>query len=181
MDTANFLTVFRILLVPVFAVFLHKGTPETRLIALGIFFIAGITDAIDGLIARKRDQVSKFGKHVDPIADKILLITAFIMLTLDKSIPAFLTIVVIVRDVVIISGFLILYVALGGLEPKPSKISKCTTFLQIFTIIYTLLNIRVPSVLFVDPIVWITVVFTVTSGVNYMIYGVKLLNGARKA
>lgn len=178
MNTANLLTIFRILLVPVFAVFLYKGTPESRLIALGIFFIAGITDAIDGLIARKRDQVSKFGKHVDPIADKILLITAFIMLTLDKSIPIFLTIIVIARDIVIISGFLILYVVLGSLEPNPSKMSKCTTFLQIFTIIYALLNIRVPSVLFV---VWITVVFTVISGVNYIIYGVKLLNGARKA
>ncbi|MBU0479190.1 CDP-alcohol phosphatidyltransferase family protein [bacterium] len=178
MNTANFLTVFRILLVPVFAIFLHKGTPETRLIALGIFFIAGITDAIDGLIARKRDQVSKFGKHIDPIADKILLITAFIMLMMDGSIPVFLTIVVVARDVIIISGFLILYVVLGGLEPKPSKVSKCTTFLQIFTIIYALLNIKVPSISF---IVWTTMVFTVISGINYTIHGVKLLNGDRKA
>lgn len=163
---------------PVFAIFLHKGTPETRLIALGIFFIAGITDAIDGLIARKRDQVSKFGKHIDPIADKILLITAFIMLMMDGSIPVFLTIVVVARDVIIISGFLILYVVLGGLEPKPSKVSKCTTFLQIFTIIYALLNIKVPSISF---IVWTTMVFTVISGINYTIHGVKLLNGDRKA
>jgi len=144
---------------------------------LGIFLIAGITDAVDGWIARKRDQVSKFGKHVDPIADKILLITAFIMLTMDKSIPAFLTIIVIVRDIVIISGFFILCVALGSLEPKPSKISKCTTFLQVFMIIYALLNISVPSMFF---IVWITVGFTVISGINYIIYGVKLLSGNRK-
>ena len=178
MNTANLLTIFRILLVPVFAVFLYRGTPESRFIALCIFFVAGITDAIDGLIARGRDQVSKFGKHVDPIADKILLITAFIMLTLDKSIPAFLTIIVIARDIVIISGFFILCVVLGSLEPKPSKVSKCTTFLQIFTIIYALLlNIRVSPGIF---IVWIAVIFTAISGVNYMIYGVKLLNGARK-
>ena len=177
MNTANLLTIFRVLLVPVFAAFLYKGTPESRLIALGIFFIAAITDAIDGLIAQRRNQTSKFGKKADPMADKILLITAFIMLTLDKSIPAFLTIIVIARDIVIISGFLILYIVLGDLEPKPSRISKCTTFLQIFTIIYALLSIRVPSILF---IVWITVVFTVISGINYMIYGVKLLNGARK-
>jgi len=164
--------------VPVFAVFLCRGTPESRLIALIVFFVAGITDAIDGLIARRRDQVSKFGKHIDPIADKILLITAFIILTLDKSIPVFLTVIVIARDIVIVSGFLILCVVLGSLEPKPSKMSKCTTFLQVFTIIYALLNIRVPSVLF---IVWITVVFTVISWINYIIYGVKLLNGDRKA
>ena len=163
---------------PVFAVFLCRGTPESRLIALIVFFVAGITDAIDGLIARRRDQVSKFGKHIDPIADKILLITAFIILTLDKSIPVFLTVIVIARDIVIVSGFLILCVVLGSLEPKPSKMSKCTTFLQVFTIIYALLNIRVPSVLF---IVWITVVFTVISWINYIIYGVKLLNGDRKA
>ncbi len=178
MNTANLLTIFRVLLVPIFAVFLYKGTPETRLIALGIFFVAAITDALDGLIAQRRNQISRFGKKADPIADKILLITAFIMLTLDKSIPAFLTIIVIARDIIIISGFLILYVVLGGLEPKPSKISKCTTFLQIFTIIYALLNIRVPSILF---IVWITVIFTVISGINYVICGVKLLNGNRKA
>lgn len=179
MNTANLLTIFRVLLVPVFAVFLHKGTPETRLIALGIFLIAAITDALDGLIAQRRNQISKFGKKADPIADKILLITAFIMLTLDKSIPAFLTIIVIARDIIIVSGFLMLYIVLGkNLEPKPSKVSKCTTFLQIFTIIYALLSIRVPSILF---IVWITVIFTVISGVNYMIYGVKLLNGNRKA
>ena len=178
MNTANFLTIFRMLLVPVFAVFLCRGTPESRLIALIVFFVAGITDAIDGLIARRRDQVSKFGKHIDPIADKILLITAFIILTLDKSIPVFLTVIVIARDIVIVSGFLILCVVLGSLEPKPSKMSKCTTFLQVFTIIYALLNIRVPSVLF---IVWITVVFTVISWINYIIYGVKLLNGDRKA
>ena len=178
MNTANLLTIFRVLLVPVFAVFLYKGTPGTRLIALGVFLIAAITDAIDGLIAQRRNQISKFGKKADPIADKILLITAFIMLTLDKSIPAFLTIIVIARDIIIISGFLILYTVLGNLEPKPSRISKCTTFLQIFTIIYALLSIRVPSILF---IVWITVIFTVISGVNYMIYGVKLLNDNRKA
>ena len=177
MNTANFLTIFRMLLVPVFAVFLCRGTPESRLIALIVFFVAGITDAIDGLIARRKDQVSKFGKHIDPIADKMLLITAFILLTLDKSIPVFLTVIVIARDIVIISGFFILCVVLGSLEPKPSKMSKCTTFLQVFTIIYALLNIRVPSVLF---IVWITVVFTVISWINYIIYGVKLLNGARK-
>ncbi|MCK5594996.1 CDP-alcohol phosphatidyltransferase family protein [bacterium] len=178
MSTANFLTIFRILLVPVFAVFLYMGTPETRLIALSIFLIAGITDAIDGWIARKRNQVSKFGKHVDPIADKILLITAFIMLTLDKSIPVFLTVIVIARDIVIISGFFILCVVLGSLEPKPSKISKCTTFLQIFTIVYALLNIRVPSMVF---IVWTTIGFTAISGINYIIYGAKLLNGNKKA
>ena len=178
MNTANLLTIFRVLLVPVFAVFLYKGTPESRLIALGIFFVAAITDALDGLIAQRKNQISTFGKKADPIADKMLLVTAFIMLTLDKSIPAFLTIIVVARDIVIISGFLILYVALGDLEPKPSKISKCTTFLQIFTIIYALLNIRVPSILF---IVWITVIFTVISGINYVIYGVKLLNGNRKA
>ena len=178
MSTANFLTIFRILLVPVFAVFLYRGTAESRLIALGIFLIASITDAIDGWIARKRDMVSKFGKHVDPIADKILLITAFIMLTLNKSIPAFLTIIVIARDIVIISGFFILCVVLGSLEPKPSKMSKCTTFLQVFTIIYALLNIKIPSMLF---IVWITVGFTVISGINYIIYGVKLLNVNREA
>ena len=163
---------------PVFAVFLCRGTPESRLIALIVFFVAGITDAIDGLIARRKDQVSKFGKHIDPIADKMLLITAFIILTLDKSIPVFLTVIVIARDIVIISGFFILCVVLGSLEPKPSKISKCTTFLQILTIIYALLNIRIPSILF---IVWITVGFTAISGINYIIYGVKLLNVNRKA
>jgi len=179
MNTANLLTVFRVLLVPVFAVFLYKGTSESRLIALGIFLVAAITDAIDGLIAQRKNQISKFGKKADPIADKILLMTAFIMLTLDKSVPAFLTIIVIARDIIIISGFLILYVVLGGLEPKPSRISKCTTFLQIFAIIYALLlNIRVSSGIF---IVWITVIFTVISGINYIIYGAKLLNGNRKA
>ncbi len=179
MNTANLLTIFRVLLVPVFAVFLYRGTPESRLIALGIFLVAAITDALDGLIAQRRNQISKFGKKADPIADKILLITAFIMLTLDNSIPRFLTTIVIARDIVIVSGCLILYIVLGSPELKPSKISKCTTFLQIFTIIYALLlNIRVSPGIF---IVWITVVFTVISGVNYMIYGVKLLNGARKA
>ena len=177
MNTANLLTIFRVLLVPVFAVFLYEGTPESRLIALGIFLVAAVTDALDGLIAQRKNQVSTFGKRADPIADKILLITAFIMLTLDNSIPAFLTIIVIARDIVIVSGCFILYRVLGNLEFKPSKISKCTTFLQIFTIIYALLNIRVPSILF---IVWTTVVFTVISGVNYIIYGVKLLNGNRK-
>ena len=179
MNTANLLTIFRVLLVPVFAVFLYKGTPESRLIALGIFLVAAITDALDGLVAQRKNQISTFGKRADPIADKILLITAFIMLTLDNSIPRFLTTIVIARDVVIVSGCLILYIVLGSPELKPSKISKCTTFLQIFTIIYALLSIRVPSILFY--IVWITVVFTVISGINYVIYGVKLLNGNRKA
>ena len=177
MRLANKLTVLRILLVPVFViciVYYQPGNEKLRIIALCLFALAVLTDFGDGIIARAKGEKTKLGSILDPLADKLLLVSAFISLTqtqLRITLPVWVVIIVISRDIIIILGAAIVQFITGQLEIVPSRLGKLTTFFQMATVISILLNFTF-SCFF-----WYTaVVFTVLSGFDYIRQGNKLLN-----
>lgn len=178
-NLANILTLIRLLLVPVFIIALWYQKP---FIAFVIFTVAGITDAIDGYIARKFNQVSQFGKIVDPIADKTLLVSAFIFIfnsQLPIKFPFWFVVLVISRDLYILAGSLLIYFIKGYLKVNPSVFGKATTFFQITTVIYTLLSnidISFYNEVFYDTLLGITLLFMVLSTLTYTYDGFRQLN-----
>jgi len=148
--------------------------------ALITFTLAGLTDALDGALARLLNKQSELGSFLDPIADKILLITTFLSLSIFGLIPSWLTVIVISRDFIILLGIIILSMMSIEYQIKPVFISKITTTLQIITVFMALLLktnsyefIGYRSIIFLS---WITAAFTLISGIAYIIKGIKFLN-----
>ena len=177
MNLPNMLTLTRVLMIPFFVIFImdkHFGY------ALITFVIAGITDGIDGLIARITHQRTELGAYLDPIADKLLLFSAFITLAIVEIIPSWLAVIVITRDVIILVGFLVML--LTGYHPKinPRLLSKVTTAFQIITIALVLLNGYYPTFKELSIIaVYGTAVMTILSGSQYIYIGTRILNEKR--
>jgi len=169
----NILTVLRILMTPVFVIFLIR---DLHGYALLLFVFAGISDGLDGLIARMFNQRSDLGAVLDPIADKLLLTAAYLSLGILKDIPGWLAVVVISRDVLIVTGIAVLTFSGIHFEIRPSLISKWTTVFQIFTVAVTLLELRFSGATTVWRILcWSTAVMTVLSGLHYTYLGLHIL------
>ncbi len=173
MNIPNLLTIIRILLTPVFVILMLQGR---CFFALLIFTIAGLTDALDGLMARLFNQNTPIGKVLDPIADKALLSTAYIITAYLHIIPSWLSVVVISRDIIILAGVLILFIFRSGVDIKPTPLSKWTTFIQLITIFIALLNknyviLKEPYLLFIT-----AGVITVASGLQYIQKGITIFN-----
>ena len=148
MNLPNKLTLFRIILVPIMVIipFLgikndFLGIPLTCLIIDIIFIIASITDKLDGYLARKNNQVTTFGKFLDPLADKILVLTAMIMLVEMQKLPAWIPIIVLAREF-IVSGYRLVAVEKGGKVISASKWGKLKTVTQMFAIILAFLDLH---------------------------------------
>ena len=167
MNAANKLTIFRVILVPIFVIFmLNDITDYSRLIALIIFAIATITDHFDGAIARKYNMVTSFGQFMDPIADKLLVSSALICLTSLGEIPAWAVIVIILREFAV-SGIR-LVAADNGAVIAAAGWGKAKTVAQMVMIIIFLLNI--PQLYIVSQIaLYIAVILTIVSMVDYLI------------
>jgi cardiolipin synthase (CMP-forming) len=180
MSLANKITIVRILLIPFFVTCFIYYTPERdflRFIAFTIFAISVLTDAIDGYVARKYYQKTKLGTVIDPIADKLLILSAFLSLSITPAlpqqfrIPPWVLVVVISRDILIVLGFLIINMLKGEIEIKPSILGKMTTAFQMITIIAALLHFKYSYV------VWTAAVaFTVLSGFGYLMRANRILN-----
>jgi cardiolipin synthase len=171
----NLLTIVRILLTPFFVILLLK---DLFGLALAIFTIAGVSDALDGFIARYYNQRTTLGAYLDPIADKILLSSAFIGLAVLKIIPAWLAVIVVSRDVLIFIGIAVLTITEKRYEVSPSIVSKCTTATQIFTIFITLLHVNITGLLTLrEYLYWITAGLTIVSGFHYIYIGMNILQG----
>ena len=135
----NILTLARILAVPLFLSLLVEGENNA---ALTIFLAAGVTDAVDGMIARMWNMRTELGAHMDPLADKLLVVSSFIALGIMGMVPRPLMIVVITRDVVILGGFLLTAAVVGkSMEMKPSISGKLTTFTQLLSVTLVLINL----------------------------------------
>jgi cardiolipin synthase len=177
MNIPNFLSLLRIILVPVIVIFLIQGLYAKALI---IFVIAGLTDALDGALARLLNKKTKLGSFLDPLADKILLSTSFISLAIFGLIPSWLAVIVISRDFIILLGLLILSMMSVTYEIKPVFVSKVTTTLQIATVFFALLLKTVTydriSYDWIMILSWLTALFTVLSGLIYIIKGIKFIN-----
>jgi cardiolipin synthase len=174
MNVPNTLTILRILSIPVFVIFLLY---DRLFVALLIFIGAGITDGLDGLIARVYHQRTPTGAYLDPIADKLMLTTSFIVLAVLGIIPSWLTVIVIARDVIILLGIIVLHLTSHQVEIKPIFMGKASTVLQIVTIAWSLLT---PSSIFMQSIfpaiIWVTAGLTAISGLHYIYIGTKYLN-----
>ena len=148
MNLANKLTIFRIILVPIMVIIPFWGIqgelfsiPITYLIIDLIFIIASITDKLDGYIARSRNQVTTFGKFLDPLADKILVLTAMIMLVEMGRLPAWIPVIVLSREF-IVSGYRLIAVEKGGKVIAASVWGKLKTVTQMIAIILAFVDLN---------------------------------------
>jgi cardiolipin synthase len=171
---ANRLTILRILVTPVITVLLlYRQTGA----ALALFLLAGITDGLDGLVARSRKQKTTLGMVLDPVADKLLLTSTIVTLTILKELPRWFTVILVSRDVLLIGGSVILYMFLGKIGTPPSWLGKITTGLQLLTVLCAMVDnflawVR-PAIF---PMTVVTLAFTVASGLDYIYRGARLLN-----
>ena len=181
MSLANKLSLFRILLVPAFVlclVYYRPGELERlRYLAVALFLIGVVTDAVDGYVARAERQATRLGAILDPAADKLFLVTAFLSLSLISTLPPqyrlppWVPILVISRDLLIVFGWFLIVLITGDLQAQPSRLGKATTSLQMLTIVSVLLGFS-----FSRFVLGSAMVFTVLSGIGYMRYGNRVLN-----
>jgi CDP-diacylglycerol--glycerol-3-phosphate 3-phosphatidyltransferase len=182
MTFANKVTLFRIISIPFFIgtlVFYTPEHPELKWWSLGLFLLAIVSDVIDGYIARTKRQKTKAGAILDPLADKALLLTAFIFLyKMSKTyllvpMPLWVMLVVVSRDAIIIIGSAIILMTNKNIEIEPTRWGKYTTFFQMLTVIAIILESPWAPVAW-----WLAVIFTVISGIDYTRKGINLLNNA---
>lgn len=167
MNLPNKLTMFRVILIPFFVVFLLVDiTLYDKWIALAIFIVASLTDLLDGKIARKYNLVTNFGKFMDPLADKLLVCSALICLVSLEKIAAWMVIVIIAREF-IISGFR-LVASDNGVVIAASYWGKFKTTFQMVMICLMIADIAQISLL-TDIVTWIAVALTVISLIDYLV------------
>jgi len=184
MTTANKVTIVRILMVPFFVVqmlyYFEDGRESHRWLGLAAFAVAAVSDGIDGFIARRFKQRSELGAILDPLADKLLLVSGIVLLSLPHTqnlprLPLWLAVTVISRDVLLVLGaFVIQYVG-GKVAVRPHAIGKVATVLQMSCLIWALLRWRG------DWLEWLSIgaaVFTAVSGVIYLCAGVRQLSAS---
>ena len=169
----NLLSLLRMGLVPLFIIAITRGA---ALEALLLFALAGVTDAFDGFIARFWNQQTALGAYLDPAADKLLLTSAYVTLTIEAfnpvlTIPLWVTILVIARDVLIVVAVFSLSMAVGIKTFKPAAISKVTTVMQVVAVVLVLIHLVWPG----EPLytvalgaIYLVAALTVASGLNYI-------------
>ncbi len=169
----NLLTLARIAACPVLVLLLNE---QSYLLALALFLIAGITDGLDGYIAKRFNCVSSFGTVLDPVADKLLIASTYIMLAILGDIPFWLLVVVMFRDLVIVVGYFIFSMMEIDLPMRPTYSSKINTFVQISLMVVVLLEkatiLHIP--LIVDFLIVGVLITTIVSGVQYVwLWGIR--------
>lgn len=174
----NFLTLTRILLVPVFVLMMvHHKTAG----AFFVFLLASSTDLLDGFIARLWKQKSRFGEYLDPAADKLLMSTSFIVLAVPalntpNVIPIWLTSIVISRDLVIITGTFILYKMRNQTKFSPSLIGKACAATEMAVLLFVLIcNVIQTSPSYLQWFYFLTIFFIILSTIQYTIIGLRIL------
>ena len=177
---ANKVTVGRILIVPFFiatVMYISPSHAYFRWVALALFMVAVISDIIDGYIARTRGQKTRAGAILDPLADKILLISAFICLYIkrgsfpDIHFPLWFVVALISRDVMLLMGSMVIQLSTGRLDIEANRSGKLTAFLQIVCVLGVLLQLKFTFVFW-----YVALVATFVSGVIYIKEGIKALN-----
>lgn len=182
MTTANKVTILRILLIPFFVVevlyYARTGYEVHRLLAIISFAVASICDGVDGYIARRYNQRSELGAILDPLADKLLLVSGVVVLSFDHSprldsVPLWLTGTIIGRDILLVVGMFVIQMTVGKVAVKPRVVGKIATVLQMVVVLWVLLQWKG---------MWLPVVaiaaalFTGVSGLLYVLDGVRQLS-----
>jgi cardiolipin synthase len=176
---ANQLTLLRMLLIPLFVILVVYGEFGW---ALAVFIAAGVTDGLDGIIARRTNQRTTLGAWLDPMADKLLLVTTFVVLTLPglglvNRVPVWLTVLVISRDVVIVLTVAIVSLAVGRRTFRPSVFGKAATAVYIVTsVVLLLFNYLRRTSIVVDVCVYAALGITLVSGLHYIAHAARIIN-----
>jgi len=185
----NLLTIFRMVLIPVFVSLLFY---QRFVLALVVFVLAGVTDGLDGLLARRFDQKSQLGTILDPIADKMMMVTSFVVLSMRSvfphpipshlPIPFWVTIAVISRDVFILVGAAAINIVTGFRGFRPSLLGKINTTVQIVAIGIIMLAASVPygTGYYLPTVYAVVFAMSVLSGAHYVVFVSKLLNEDRR-
>lgn len=176
MNLPNLLTILRIILTPALVICLLYGYYAW---SLAVFLLAGLTDSLDGIIARTTNQRTLLGTYLDPVADKFLLNACFVTLAYLQLIPVWIAIVVVSRDAILIFGTLILHLMDHTHSIiTPSWMGKSTTVAQLVYLIAVLLWVVLKKDhAYLQPLLLLTAVLTVLSGFQYILRGAKLVNG----
>lgn len=175
MNLANKLTMIRIFLVPIFLIFMVAKIPYGREVATIIFIVASLTDKLDGYIARSRNQITNFGKFMDPLADKLLVTAALVSLVELQIVPSWVAMIIIAREFAV-SGLRTI-AASEGKVIAASFWGKIKTVIQIIAIITALLNLSYEKISYINPILNMltnifmaaAVIITIISGVDYFV------------
>jgi CDP-diacylglycerol--glycerol-3-phosphate 3-phosphatidyltransferase len=171
MNTANKLTMLRVILIPAFLAVLYIGFSGNNYVALAIFAIASLTDFVDGYIARSRDQVTDFGKFMDPLADKVLVVAALLWFTQQGLIPAWASLIVIIREFAVTALRLVAVdrgrVIAAGISGKIKTASTMVCILLMF--------LPIPQIL-IYICIGVIVAVTLYSGIEYFVKNKDSLN-----
>lgn len=167
LNVPNLISLLRVLLVPLLLYFLAR---HAYIQALAVFLVAGVSDAVDGYLARRLNQLTQIGAILDPIADKLMIVSGLVTLTLLAQIPAWLTITLLVRDLVIVSGAIAYRLRAGSLEMAPTALGKLH-----IALVFTLLALVMGNAGGVAPIssslpaLFVLILVTgITSGIQYV-------------
>ena len=182
---ANQLTILRMVFVPWFVLLVIYGYPKTAAL---LFVLAGLTDGLDGLLARKLQQRTVLGSFLDPMADKLLLTAAFITLSMPSTIvaihiPIWLTVISISRDVLIALAALIIHLQTSHSSFPPSLLGKCTTAAQLLTVaicMFANFTDQLGLGIF-RAVVYVTLLFTISSGLHYFYRSVGIIQSYQRA
>jgi cardiolipin synthase len=179
LNVPNLITLTRLMSVPVM-IWLIVG--ERFGMAFCVFAGAGVSDALDGFIAKRFDSRTKLGALLDPAADKALLSSVYVALGIAELLPNWLVILVVFRDVTIIGGFILLQTLATPRKFDPLYISKINTLMQIALVGYVLgrLGVGLPDGLLTNILVWLTAMTTVLSGMSYLVRWARILAGAEQ-
>jgi CDP-diacylglycerol--glycerol-3-phosphate 3-phosphatidyltransferase len=184
MTTANKITILRILLIPFFVVeilyYVETGNELHRLLALLSFAVAAILDGVDGYVARRYKQWSELGTILDPLADKLLLVSGIVVLSFDhhsrlETIPLWLTGTIIGRDLLLGIGAMVIWLTVGKIKVRPRMTGKIATVLQMATVLWILLKWSDNHALWLKSICIGAAVSTGLSGLFYVFDGMKQL------
>lgn len=173
MTVPNLITAIRIILAPIFIICLIN---DQFLAALIVFLLCAISDGLDGMVARLFNQKSKLGAYMDPLADKLVLVAAFIALSIRGNLPPWLAVLVIARDTMILLGISVFFLNRLELSINPFLLSKITTWAQFLTVLVVLAEGYAAFVTkFYPYIFYVTALLTISSGLHYMHYGFKMI------
>ena len=169
MNLPNSLTILRILLIPVFIGFLLYERYEY---SLAVLLLAGLTDGLDGTIARVANQRTRLGAYLDPLADKLLLTSGFVTLSVLHLVPSWIAIVVVSRDMMLMTGTLLARLTESHLDISPTLLGKGTTLFQLsYLILVVVLTSRQMDLRLIQPLLYLMVCVTVMSGFHYLYRG----------
>ena len=179
MSLANKISILRILLAPAIVaslVYYHPERDWLRFVTLGLFVVGMVSDAIDGLIARTQGQQSQLGTLLDPIADKLLILSTLISCSVIRGlpvwmrIPAWFNLLVISRDALLVTGTIVIFAMQGRWHVRPSRLGKWATFTQMLVIPTVLLGLPAKALL-----IPLAAALTVVSTVSYIRLGIRVL------